>query len=873
MNFSSISTLTDRGGGFEPPSNATAARSRRHDEMLFRRRKNRANNEAKTAKPAVKASLSVERLLQITVAVMVPMGVMMLGLDRDLTLAAIVLVASVSSVFLTDLWGWIRLNRLVANGMALVATAACFAQFAHATIEEQLLDIANLLVYLQIILLFQQKSVRHYWQLLVLSGLQVVVATALNTTIFFGLLLVVYLFVALTALGLIFILSEARRNARRTAAAHQFVVQASRLHDAAETAAPQSVGSVAKARWPLRREIEIVASPQRELAQQILGRGILWRTAGIGAGTLIVATVCFFFLPRFGKALVNATGGQSIIGYTESVKLGDLGERLQSPELVMRVEFRNAAGNPLAPIVPPLFRGSLLNHYRRGEWQLISGEIRGSSRAVDEPPSGVDLARQLITIQPIGQSVLFGVYPVYSRGQSNKYMQYSTTRQQLVRYGPARAREYSYELLTSGIPRGRQMRLVPKQNLRDHEMPHLLQLPDDSPFGGPLGRAAVNKRDSLAGLRQFAARQISDAHVAPGDHYAVAKLLERVLSAPPFEYTLNRPPSQQDGTDPIEDFVTRNPRGHCEYFASALALMLRSQHIPARVVMGFHGGDWNAEEFYYDVRQLHSHAWVEAYLSPEQVANVPPQERPTGVSFDDGAWLVLDATPTAGIGDVAAEGLLMASLIDMKNYVKMIWNTYVIGLDADRQSEAIYKPLADLYEALKKLCTEPKQTLSDMFNRLGNWLFGGGSQEEDAGVDWYVVIALFILLTTMYVIYRLTRIAARIGQRALNRRRTMRAARGQVDFYRRFERLLARHGIRRAKGQTPLELARAAATRLASANGSSQAAIPLPARLVATFYRVRYGHAALDSTEAHAIDLALAEIGKGLGARGSGLGS
>src|SRR5690349_14755588 len=117
--------------------------------MQFRRKNNRHDTQAKTAKPAVKPSLSVERLLQINVAVMVPLGVMMLGLDRDLTLAAIVLLAAATSVFVTDLWGWIRLNRLVANGLALVATAACFAQFAHATIEEQLLDIANLLVYLQ----------------------------------------------------------------------------------------------------------------------------------------------------------------------------------------------------------------------------------------------------------------------------------------------------------------------------------------------------------------------------------------------------------------------------------------------------------------------------------------------------------------------------------------------------------------------------------------------------------------------------------------------------------------------------------------------------------------------------------------------------
>ncbi len=456
--------------------------------MRLWRKIHRAERQTRAAKPAAKPSLGVERLLQINVAVMVPLGVMMLGLDRDLTLAGIILLASGASVFVTDLWGWVRLNRLVANGVALVATAACFAQFAHATIEEQLLAIANLLVYLQTILLFQRKTVRHYWQLLVLSGLEVVVATALNTTILFGTLLLVYLFVALSAMGLIFILCEAQRHAKR------IVPPATRVVGAAKTAGPQR-------RWPLRREIQVVAPPSNDLARQILGRGILWRTAGIGVGTLIVAAVCFFCLPRFGKALVDATGTQSIIGYTESVKLGDMGERLQSTELVMRVDFRTPGGAPLAPITPPLLRGSLLNRYYRGEWQLIGGDGRGSIQPLDEPPSGVELARQRITIQPIGQSVLFGVYPLYSSGASNRYLQYSTSRQQLLRSGPARSREYSYELLTSGVPHGCQARLVAKQNLRDHEMPHLLQLPDDAPFGGPLGKAAVDKRDSLAGLR------------------------------------------------------------------------------------------------------------------------------------------------------------------------------------------------------------------------------------------------------------------------------------------------------------------------------------------------------------------------------------
>ncbi len=159
----------------------------------------------------------------------------------------------------------------------------------------------------------------------------------------------------------------------------------------------------------------------------------------------------------------------------------------------------------------------------------------------------------------------------------------------------------------------------------------LLELPDGPPEGLP-GREDAGKieaADRLTGLRNFAKQKIADAGLAAGDRYGRAKLLEHTLSSSPFEYTLNRPPPAE-GVDPIEDFVVRNQRGHCEYFASALALMLRSQNIPARIVLGFRGGEWNSVGSFYDVRQLHAHAWVEAYLEPEQIpeAELPPGPRP-----------------------------------------------------------------------------------------------------------------------------------------------------------------------------------------------------------------------------------------------------
>jgi hypothetical protein len=78
-------------------------------------------------------------------------------------------------------------------------------------------------------------------------------------------------------------------------------------------------------------------------------------------------------------------------------------------------------------------------------------------------------------------------------------------------------------------------------------------------------------------------------------------------------------------------------------------------------------------------------------------------------------------------------------------------------------------------------------------------------------------------------------------------------------FYRRFERLLSRLGLRRNQGQTANELASAAARRLAAGNG--HAAAGLPAEVVAAYYRVRFGGQRLDKTEAEAIEQSLAVLG------------
>lgn len=118
-------------------------------------------------------------------------------------------------------------------------------------------------------------------------------------------------------------------------------------------------------------------------------------------------------------------------------------------------------------------------------------------------------------------------------------------------------------------------------------------------------------------------RDFASLLVAPGtDPFSAATILESHLRNN-FSYSMK---SDISGTEPLSDFLFITQSGHCEYFASALAVMLRTINIPSRVVTGFYGrlpepiGDWHV------IRSSHAHSWVEAYINGR-------------------GWIVFDPTP------------------------------------------------------------------------------------------------------------------------------------------------------------------------------------------------------------------------------------
>ncbi len=142
----------------------------------------------------------------------------------------------------------------------------------------------------------------------------------------------------------------------------------------------------------------------------------------------------------------------------------------------------------------------------------------------------------------------------------------------------------------------------------------------------------------------------------------LARVLESSLRG--FRYTLDNPSGQ--ATNPLEDFLERSQAGHCEYFASAMALMLRARGVPARVVTGYRLGPWIPEGGYFRVSQNEAHSWVEYW--------------------HEGQWWTSDPTPV-GPAALASGPSGLPAFERWLDAVRYRWDRYVVRFsDQDQQT-------------------------------------------------------------------------------------------------------------------------------------------------------------------------------------------
>jgi hypothetical protein len=268
------------------------------------------------------------------------------------------------------------------------------------------------------------------------------------------------------------------------------------------------------------------------------------------------------------------------------------------------------------------------------------------------------------------------------------------------------------------------------------------------------------------------------------------------------------------GADPLADFLFRVKAGHCEYFSTAMTVMLRTEGIAARVVNGFLPGQYNETADVYTVRQSDAHSWVEAYF-PET-----------------GTWVTFDPTPAAGRTEPQRAGFT-AALGKYAEAFELLWFQYVVGYDRQEQRT--------LATALHNQVSRYQSMLSNTIDRAQKFSWPVWQQPIWTVVFVVLIVALFVLLWQV----------KRFGWRGLKATRKVDSRRSAVEFYERLLRLLEQRGMKRSPDETPLEFATKAAL--------SEALV-----ITSAYNRVRFGAEQLSAREIEEIEGLLAKAEQGV---------
>ncbi|MBT8132304.1 MAG: DUF3488 and transglutaminase-like domain-containing protein, partial [Gammaproteobacteria bacterium] len=169
------------------------------------------------------------------------------------------------------------------------------------------------------------------------------------------------------------------------------------------------------------------------------------------------------------------------------------------------------------------------------------------------------------------------------------------------------------------------------------------------------------------------------------DTMAVVNQALRLFREQEFVYTLT-PPTLQSGA-PVDEFLFSTRRGFCEHYASAFTFMMRAAGIPARVVLGYQGGELNPYAQHMTVRQSDAHAWAEVWL-------------------EDRGWLRVDPTAAVapervelGVEGALGEGESLPGFFRSYAWLRQVqfgwdamnngWNQWVLGFDGQKQNSLL----------------------------------------------------------------------------------------------------------------------------------------------------------------------------------------
>jgi protein-glutamine gamma-glutamyltransferase len=479
----------------------------------------------------------------------------------------------------------------------------------------------HLILFVQIVKSWQpSKQDRDHLYLLILSFLQVLAASSLTIDVSFLILFAVYLLVCLAAL----MVFEMQRASARAG-----------LHDLeAPQAKPVRLGAGDR----------VVLS---ETESRRAARGVAWVSAGSLVAIIVLGAGLFFAIPRVGSGYFHrAARSSSLSGFSDSIRLGGIGTIQLDPAVVMRVRVK---GDP-APLKNAKWRGVTLDHFDGRSW---SKQARGAPMSfafgrdfrIQEPDGPGSIVACQVWLEPSATSYLFAVaQALHLRGPLTPLFRDTADDSLTARAHPSRRLAYDVvsHLPQPGGP-------AQRADLAPAEQQPYLQLPTLDP-----------------GIFTLALNIGAGA----SSNYDKAVRVEKYLQTN-YAYTLDQ--EQLENPQPLAAFLLQTRRGHCEYFASSMVVLLRALKVPARIVNGFQAGEYNEIGENYVIRGRDAHSWVEVW-------------------FQGTGWIPFDPTPASAEPFVRNRfSIVFGNYLDA---FELFWAEWVVGYD-DVIQLSLFRDLQD----------------------------------------------------------------------------------------------------------------------------------------------------------------------------------
>jgi transglutaminase-like putative cysteine protease len=397
----------------------------------------------------------------------------------------------------------------------------------------------------------------------------------------------------------------------------------------------------------MRRSTLTASIPAREPIDRLSYRRMAFFLAGASPVLVLLilagASAIFFLLPRMSAGYLGSFAGGSDMatGFSDRVQLGRIGQIQQSNAVVMHVQIEGDTHG----VHDLKWRGISLGRFDGKVWsspteqfplaRQADGRFPLWAAAPGTTPLSARSIHYRVLMEPIGTNIFFlATQPRYLNGNY---------------------------LVVARDKAGSIYDLDPKHSISVYDADSDLATPTAAELRGASRAIPPAMQEYLQmppldpRIPELAQRITRSA----GNSFDQAAALERYLMTN-FGYTLELP--RVTPPDPLVDFLFARKRGHCEYFASSMAIMLRTLGIPSRVVNGFRTTEFNDLTGNYVIRASSAHSWVEAY-------------------FPSYGWISFDPTPGSALAGVTGWSRVGLYIDAMASF----WREWVVNYDAGHQ--------------------------------------------------------------------------------------------------------------------------------------------------------------------------------------------